>query len=71
MIYTLRVGGRDYYVRYKGDMHDFKEYLESRQPNEYIKAIRDINVQEKALVKAREIDSVVLEDILQELTNDN
>lgn len=71
MIYTVRVGGRNYYIRYKGDIEKFQDFLESRQPREYIKVIGDIIIGDKALVKASEIDSVILENALQELTNDN
>ncbi|WP_436894732.1 hypothetical protein [Mammaliicoccus sciuri] len=70
MIYTVRVGGRDYYVGYKGDIDEFQEYLESRKPYEYIMAIPDIVVRDKALVKASEIDSVILEEALQDLITD-
>lgn len=71
MIYTVRVGGKDYYIRYKGDIENFQDFLESRQPYEYIKVIGNIIIGDKALVKASEIDSVILENALQKLTNDN
>ncbi|WP_159315876.1 hypothetical protein [Mammaliicoccus sciuri] len=71
MIYTVRVGGRNYYIRYKGDIENFQDFLESRQPYEYIKVIGDIIIGDEALVKASKIDSVILENALQKLTNDN
>ena len=66
MIYTLRVGGRDYYVRYKGDIREFKEHLETRKQKEFIKAVTSIDSNERALVRIDSIDSVVLERANQE-----
>lgn len=71
MIYTLRVGGRDYYVRYKGDFRKFKERLETRNQNDFIEAVVSIHSNDRALVRVASIDSVILEDIIQELTKDN
>lgn len=71
MIYTLRVGGRDYYVRYKGDIREFKENLEMRNQNDFIEAVASIHSNDRALVRVASIDSVILEDIIQELTKDN
>ena len=66
MIYTLRVGGRDYYVRYKGDIREFKEHLETRSQKEFIKAVTSIDSNDRALVRVASIDSVILEDANQE-----
>lgn len=68
MIYTLRVGVREYYVRYKGDIREFKERLESMKQNYFIEAVASIHSNDMALVKVDSIDSVILEDIIQELT---
>lgn len=66
MIYTLRAGGKYYYVRYKGVFLEFKEHLETRNQKEFIKAVTSIDSNDRALVRVASIDSVILEDVNQE-----